>query len=244
MLIPVEMCFYAISNKFIRPFQLYIYLKSICSGKIIIQQADFKKIAEALNLKSERTIKNNLKILLKNNWIGHNKKSGYYFIRGFEKIRTYFDFKSRTGAEFETKDITKFKAFIAGAVIGYLVSQQKRREWVSERKKWRSNQLTHKPSKLYPIANFALAKILNASYCKAQGLKKLAHKAGYILLKKNFTDTGVDAKFKRRYKKVNPENAHRVRLHKNKLVLQDTDTALSDIRFKRRKKIDTYKSGL
>jgi len=43
--IPVEMCFYALKNKIFRPFQVYIYLKILCSGKMQIGKFELRKIA-------------------------------------------------------------------------------------------------------------------------------------------------------------------------------------------------------
>ena len=63
LMIPVELCIYAIRTKFIRPFQLYIFLKAISSGKIKLSALELKEIAKQFGLKSERAITNNLKLL-------------------------------------------------------------------------------------------------------------------------------------------------------------------------------------
>lgn len=52
MLIPVEMCRYAISNKFIRPLQLYVYLKTQHVGCFKLDVCFLKKIADDIGLKS------------------------------------------------------------------------------------------------------------------------------------------------------------------------------------------------
>lgn len=243
LIIPVEMCQYAIREKLVRPFQLYVWLNVSCSGKMKIVKRDLKPIAEALGLKSGKSIQNNLKLLLKLNWIGYDPVSQYYFIRGFEKIRAMYGFKSRTGGEFDLREIKHFKGFLAGVVIGYMVNQQKKREWASERKNWRSKHLVHHPASFYPIANRALSKVLNMSVSTAHNLKSLANKAGYILIKQNLINTGFDSCNLRFYLKALPENQPKVRCDDRKILLQEADLINPTIRFKSRKKIEQYKTG-
>ncbi len=243
ILIPVEMCSFALSQKFIRPCQLYIYLKSKCSGKIILHKKDLKLIAETLGLSSGRTIQNNLKILRQANWIGYNPKTNIYFIRSFDCVRTQHGFISRSCAEFDKREIKQFKAFLAGAIISNLVNSQRRGKWITERQKGRSNQIIRQPSVYFPVANLALAKVLNVSISTAFEFKKLAHKAGYIKLEKNFKDTRVNPKFAKAYKRNYSEIAHKIKFHQGKLMIQGIDTVFPCVRFKRRKKIETYIKG-
>jgi hypothetical protein len=243
MIIPVELCFYTLRNKLIRPCQLYVYLKSVCRGQLRLQKEDINNISKILGLKSSRAIVNNLKILQINNWIGYCHKSKYYLVRGFKRIGSYYNFKSRSGAEFNSNDIRQFKAFLAGTTISYLANRQKRAKWMSERKKGRSTPGIHTPSNFYPVANLALAKILNISSSTAFEFKKLAARHKYILLKKNFRSTGLSKVLKNRYKRNSPDIAHKVRIRKKEIVLQDIDTVCPIIRFKTRKKIETYIKG-
>jgi SOS-response transcriptional repressor LexA len=236
-LIPIDLCYYAISKKFDRPFQLYIYLKYKCSGKIKLSNADFKNIAKDLGLKSEKTITNNLKILIQNNWVGYNKKSGYYFIRNYKRIKNSIQAKSNTCAEFNTNEIKNFKGFVAGACIGYLVNQQKRKIWLTESKNRDSKPISQNPiPDYYPVANHALAQIWKVAISTAFELKKLAHKKEYISVKKEFQLINVSINFKKQFQKSNPEIAHKVRVKNNKLFLQEADKIMSKIRFKSSRK--------
>ena len=234
--IPVELCEYAICDKFIRPFQVYIVLKTFKSSKVKLGEAELKYIADTIGLKSNKAVKNNLKLLIDRNWIGYDKKSKIYFIRGFQKVKSIQGVESRTCAEFDIRHIKQFKAFLAGAVIGYLVKQQKRKEWLDERQNGRSKHSSHDPSKYYPIANLGLAKILNISISTAYMLKSDAAKHLYILVKKNFEKTGLDAWQKKSLMIAFPEKAKSIRIIKGKIHFQLTDTVLPCIRFKKGKK--------
>ena len=86
------MCQFCLKNKISKPFQLYIYLKVHCSGKMKITKNDIELIKSTLEYKSDRSVTNNLKRLLDYNFIGFNAATGYYFIRGFDKIRIMYRF--------------------------------------------------------------------------------------------------------------------------------------------------------
>lgn len=234
--IPVEMCALAIRNKFIRPFQLYVYLKSTCSGKTKINRVELKTIATTLGLKSVRTVKNNLKLLLKSNWIGHSKTSGYYFIRGFDKVSKTYDFKCRTAARFNTDEILKFKAFITGAVIGKLVNVQRSKGWKTERKKSRSKQINRPFSSYFPVSNNAIANILKISVSTAFQLKKLASKADYIDVHKNLAPIPISLGHLNHFKKANEGIANKIIVRKGIPYIQQPDTVLPKIYFKKRGK--------
>lgn len=241
--IPIEMCEYVIRTKCYRPMQLYIYLKSQCSGKIKAKFLDYKSVAMALGLFSERAIKNNIALLLRMNWIGYNKKTGIYFVRGFDAVRRIHDFRARTAAEFHISDIKKLKAFLAGAKITHLVNVQRKRKRAAESKNGGSNQTARQSSTYYPVANKALSLMLGVSISNAFLLKKMAGKARYIEVKKSFVKTGLKPDHKRPMKIGGPEVGAKVRIVNYEVVFQDVDMVAGNVRLKCRKKLETYIMG-
>lgn len=218
------------------PFQLYIVLKARCNGAIKLRKANLDEIRDELSYKSIRSVKNNLKILLDLNWIGHDRKSKTYYIRSFDRICKQCGLKITSCAEFNLKEINKFKAFIISSVIGALVAQQRRRNWKAEAKHGGASHPTfHKPP-LYYVSNLALSKILNISISTAFDYKVLGENSGYLKIRKNFARIGVPSTYQKQYKKANPEVSHRVRLRLNNIVLQESDSVISNIRFKKRGK--------
>lgn len=135
IIIPIEVCQDALTNKTVRKLQVFIWLKLNCSGKIKINPDVEKSIAQSIGVKSHKTVKSSIQYLLEKQLITRSKKSGYYFVKGFESIRRVEGFTKRTGAEFNLKYIKNFKGFLVAAVISQLISVQKRRLWVIERKK-------------------------------------------------------------------------------------------------------------
>jgi len=233
--IPIDLCIYTLKNKLSRSFQLYILLKISCSGKRTITQNDRNNFANNLDLKTTKTINNHFKKLQLLNWIGFNPKSGYYFIRGFDKVKEIQNLNYRTAAEFDPKEIKNLKAFIIGALIGYLVNSQKKRERL-EPKKARKHRSKHgRPSSFFPISSEVLANILNVSHVTALKYMTLAKKAGYIRIKKNNLEaTGIHVKHYQAYKKTFPE--YNLRIKNNQLWIQKANKFASNIHLKTRKK--------
>jgi len=241
--IPVELCFYALTNRLFRPFQLYIYLACEYSGKVRIDLECKKEIANRLGLKTDRTISNNLKKLLGLRWITYSSRSGLYFIKGIDVIREEEGLKSVSAVEFLIKEIQYFRAFLGATIITFLINGQKKRERQSaERNKRynkynRSKKLTAQPSSYYSISCQIIADKLKMSPGTAQNLKLLAKNIGYVDIIENLTPTGWHVSNYPFYRKVNPKT--RVRIKENQLFIQEADLVKSNMHFRSRKKIET-----
>jgi hypothetical protein len=243
LLIPVELCEYVLKHKISKPFQLYILLKSRCDGKMRLPQENFDAIADILHRRSGKTIQNNLKKLRQLNWIGYNKKSRMYFIRGFEFLQRFLKMSSRTAAEFDINDICQIQAFLAAAVIGYLVNQQRKKRWMLGSKKGGPKQSVHTSSDYDKVATSLIASKLKVSLSTAHSLKQMAKKAGYISIVSHFDHLDIDPRAKNMMKKAVPEYRARIRVDNGTLALQQADEIIPQLRFKKRKKIEAYKKG-
>lgn len=246
--IPVEMCYYVLKNNKFRPFQIYIYLNCIYSGKVRITKQLKLSVGQKLGLKSIRVISNNLNILLKLKWITYSKISKIYFIKGVDLIRKEYGFHSVSAVEFHVSDIIKLKSFIAAVYISYLINGQKkqRRRCLAELKKGypykgSSNKPDNSLSTFYPVSCIVIARKLNMSPTTAQSLKLLAEKSGYIEIKRNFTSTKIHVKHYHYYKRIFDEEI--IRIKDNKLYFQSADLVRTHIHFKSRKKIETLIKG-
>lgn len=257
MKFPVQLGSYALKYKYFRPLHLYMGLKFRTNNVFKIDDTLLSVIASDLMLKSHKTIKANLGILIRLNWIGHNPRTGNYFLRSYDKVREMYGFNSRSSVEIGLSDIKTFRAFISGAIISNLVNISRRRALARERNLGCSLHRTNKLPDFFPVANLALSKMLNISISTAWELKRLAHKEGYIILKHNLKELKVDdLKLSREYteglvneiqlisaehcptiKKAFPESRERIRVRANHLWLQTPDTVKSQMHFKRRRKL-------
>lgn len=125
LLVPVELCRICIKERLTTGLQIYILLKAISAGHLKVNRTLKLQMKQLFSV-TERTINNNLQRLLERNWIGYNAKNNTYHIRSFDTIAVIEEFRSRiagefkvTGIHFQQTDLTRMKAFAAGALVGY-----------------------------------------------------------------------------------------------------------------------------
>jgi len=241
LLLPTDLCQFVLMNKLAKPFQLFVLLKACCSGKFKITEKEIEDIRVILGLESTRTVANNLKVLQKRNWIGYNKKSGYYFIRSFAAVKSIEKLKFKTAAEFTTNLIRDFKAFLVGAVIGNIIRfkiwQIRELEQINGCSKHSSNLRF----RYYKMANTYLSKILNVSISTAYEYKQLARDAKFILIeptirriwanKCKFALADQATKIRKCYREIE----HKIRIFPHGVFEQMEDRVLACISLKRKK---------
>ena len=83
--IPISLCQLVLQKKLVKPFALYLILKTHGSGKLKINRSVINAIAHQQGV-NQRTIKNNLARLCELNWTGFNPKSSILFVRGFDSL--------------------------------------------------------------------------------------------------------------------------------------------------------------
>lgn len=251
-LVPVDMCEFVCREKFFRPAQIYLYLKSQCSGKIKLTSKVIEEAADAIGV-SYRTIKNNIKKLIQRNWIGLDKKSKMCFVRGFDKVCKIESWKSKTGAWWNVTKVKLTKGFFIGACISYLARVQKRNKFLELREKRLSAQqrVSAKHDKRfslpthYPMACNALAQIYGISTSTAYLWKQLADKYGFIDLKKKVKHISSNPKEYPYIKKGMSEVAHLLFIGRNGCIyMRLPDEVAPLVTFKRRPKTKSNKINM
>lgn len=238
--IPVQICEHVVINKIAKPFQLYVTLKSMCSGKMLIDDNTLQEIADKLDYKAVRSVTNNLKKLMALNFVGHDPKTGYYFIRSYDFLMTYLEFKSLTTVEFVLKHIKLLQPFCIAAIASYIVRRNDTERQRVERTRGRSHQ---DPccSFSYSVSSTLLSSKTGRSLFSTYTWRKMAHKAGFITVKPNLKPLGIKAEYKAQFIRANPSLAPKVRKIKGKLFLREADYVVSHLKFKSRKKINKLK---
>src|ERR1700721_134458 len=98
--IPLQLLNYIQEKGLVTAFKLYMYMKCMTSGKILLQHPIIRYMGEYLGIKDKRTVNRHLEALRALNWVGYNSESELYFIRSFTSIRKKLGFKKRTAATF------------------------------------------------------------------------------------------------------------------------------------------------
>lgn len=229
--IPVQLCELAITRHFIKPFSLYLYLKFVCSGTICLSNDDLNKISTDLQCCS-KTVRNNLKKLIKEGWVTYSTRTKTYFIKSFQRVMNLYNFTAKSKCAFEFSNITKSKAFIAAIKIGNIVNSKIRKKRYTERnlRKRSTTVLTS-----IPVSNAGLALLLNVSKSHAYHLKKAANDAGFISVQKQFDNTGIDAMYRSTFKMALPELEKLVRIINGKICIMKTDLVSHFVKFKNKR---------
>ncbi len=223
-------------NRLIGPFQLYLYLKKVSCGQLSPGSKSFTQAAKDLKI-STKTVKRRFVLLRERNWIGQ-LKSGTYVVRSWDKLRSLENCPSKAAVIFDKeRDLSRTRAFVESACICYLVRKQSARLWREKRlpegKRGTSRESNRPLPTFYFVANKALARIYGISIGTAFNWKRLGKSEGYLdllpTLRPMFIDNGPE------WKRVFPEQAHRLVLRDDMYFLQYPDKVKNNMTFCRRR---------
>lgn len=195
MYVPVKLCGFALQNKMVKEFKLYLLLKYYSkNGKVILTPEVIKELSLILDC-CTKTVKNNLKSLYKLKWINKNTEGDYYIV-SYESLLFKHSSKEiyyETRVEFSFLYLKDFRAYLAGAVFGYFLQVQKQKAWKEGRLKKRPYRiLPH----YYPLAIDALVELLGLNRSRVQKLRKSAEKKSFLIVQETRT---VQLKIKNGY---------------------------------------------
>ena len=233
--IPIELAYWAITNKKSRTVQVYIALKSLCDGKLTVDIELQKGIAALIGIKSRQTIRSHINLLLDYNWIGYNEKSKNYFIRSWGFVMSNLGFRRQILIRFDIVDLRNLKELFIGAIIADLIKKQKRQQLRAEQNKGSSFQPLEKVASFFPVANVALARILKISVYSAFKYKRKARDSGFIEIHNNKKLLKINKEELWMYRKAVDEQVARrtrfYRVNKNTYIIytQEVDTVKSNV---------------
>lgn len=230
--VPLAICQLVAKEQFFEELELFVYLKSICSGNLWINPKVINSAAHSLDC-HPKTVKRRLARLHKRNWIGVCK-SGVQILRSWQEL---FNVEGilpyRTGVVFEIKHFSKFKAFVVSACIGYLSKYQRiKRKWARqpEVKSSTTNHPDAPQSLFYPVACELISCALKVSISTASEWKQLGEEAGFLLVEKQFHHCPIDAV--KEYKKGGYTDAKRIVFRRGKYYFQSIDLIAPILHFK------------
>ncbi|OAN61022.1 hypothetical protein A8B79_05980 [Balneola sp. EhC07] len=187
LLIPVELCKYAITNHIEDPLFTFLLLKKLKPG-ILKNNTDLKNQLSGIRDNSTKTISRDLKRLIDLNFISLDHKTKLMFIKSWSDILDTIGAKHETGVLINPLKIEDAQAFCAGAVIGRLVneSRQNYKRLSGLTQKRHAGVLTGRNEFVYrELSNRAFAEICEIAVSTAHKLKSKAFRHQYIILKKN-----------------------------------------------------------
>ena len=243
--IPVELCEYALVNRKVNHTKLYLLLKLKSSGHIKYELDIFecaKDWANELQL-NYKTVLNCFKWLIKEKWITINSISKAIHIKGYPKLFTKLNFKSKTAIKYDPENFSDLKAFCCAVVIIFYRNKKRyfQKQSVANMERANTNCKTY-PKGFYTISCNYLAKCLGVSKTTAYNFKKEAHKVGFITKKKNtvfITDDNGERYNNSHYHTYKlyrgKSNAGRIRRGRKYLKIVEADLIKSNIHLKKKR---------
>lgn len=119
--IPKSIVEFVISKKLERAFSVYLCLKMIFGGIVHSSNLCLNTICEILGIKDKRTILKYIKKLIAIGFVGFNKQTCNYFIRGFRFINSIIGGNCKRCLITPFKSIGDIKNLFAAGLIGYRV---------------------------------------------------------------------------------------------------------------------------
>lgn len=241
LLIPVELCKYAISNHKEQEIFTLILLKKLLGGQGYVTK-HLKKELSKIESKSLRSIDRYICYLKQECFINFDKKTGLCFIKSWYRIIEMLEIKFQSGVKCYPAKIRDPQAFFAGAVIGRLVNENrqkyKRNNKVAQNRMARASN-TDIRFVYQECSNRAFAKICNISLSSAYRLKRKAFNQGYLVLKRNLKPIVIGGRHislskieKKQFMQIYPEY-YQVRIIEGKAYSVDSDLVKSLLKFKR-----------
>jgi len=234
--IPVDLCVYSFHHQLLKPFKLYILLSALTQGNIILSSVDLRLIANLLNYKSDKSVKNNLRRLVEVGWIGLDPVSGRYWIRGFDELRKRLNLENRKAVEFGIEFIEDFEVFCFSAIVGKIIIRQ---EWRRRSARMKSGSafpdLPFKPG-YFPLSNIYMSKVLSKSSSRVSQYKKLA-KERYLEIIHTQTTLPIRPSELATCKSNDPESYGGMFIRGGTVVKPGIDLVRYLLTYRRRKKI-------
>lgn len=228
ILIPVELCKFALSQRKTREIALWLYLKSVTSGHFLLNADLMGTICNALKYRTKKTAIKHLQWLIRLGWITVNGKTGSHRIISMNQLSRKYHHVSRSCGVFDVDEFDKIQGFFAATIITYL-----------KRRKGQSAQRRHGARKYCPypfISLTRLAKSLGVPRSTAVRHKNKAISDGFIHAKHQFDRILLPRKNYNFFKQLGGDETRNLVLRNNVIYEQKPDLITSFILLRRRGK--------
>ncbi|MFA8437057.1 MAG: hypothetical protein ACEPOZ_21330 [Marinifilaceae bacterium] len=228
MNIPIELLVFALSCRKVNPVKLYLCLKAMGAGHLLLTPGVKKAIREQLALRDQRTLEANLNWLLKKGWVTLNRKRGSLRVVGYPALARKLGFRCATGALFTPDQFPNFRPFIYAAVVTYYLQYKYRTAKQSERKKGRSR--TNCSCRDLPAKYLAL--VLRLGKSTVIRYRQRAWDAGYIKMRHRYQPALVPIEHLDFCRIYGDEEAYQLVIHNGRVMVQLSNAITSYIQLR------------
>lgn len=197
--VPVGLVEYAHKNKMHRPLGLYLLMKASCDGHMSMEIDKKKEFMKLLSIKDCRSFNKYLDRLKSENWVGYDKNSQVYYIRGTKELIRRYGFTNPQSVVFYTdKDAGNISSFVHGTIICQILRKRNKARTARKKKLIKGSALKYESASQELIAKgqiseyiglsvSLLASILDVSQSQADRIKMKLIKLKYLSRKKRYS---------------------------------------------------------
>lgn len=226
------------------PCNFFLVLKlKFTSGKLKLSVSELILLENTIGIKSRKTSKKYIKLLLKKGFLRHNAKTGYYIIVGFDKIRLMYNWEMRLAFPITLENHQQLRAISGAVIYSYLhkdfwrkVKREKSLQIKGRSYHWISLKYNYK-NQSAPVSVYGVQAIFDIPIASASRLKKLAVENNLLKVQKNFSQEAFSNDERKYHSKINEVKNLVYRKKKNRLQLIDTITPL--FHFSKRKSLES-----
>ena len=121
--LPVQLIDLAIKQAMQPELRVFLAAKMVSPGYITDKSSEFNNLCDLAGLQ-RRTVLKHLDHLVRIKWVGYDVKANRYYIRSWAWFRSQEIFYERASVSFREKDMTTFREFVAGVMIGDRIRKQ------------------------------------------------------------------------------------------------------------------------
>ncbi len=231
--VPVPIVQKALIEKRYREISFFLYLKMTNSGYVRLLGSKKKEIIRNFSI-SNSTVSRYLKILIKWGWLGYNRETQTYYIRGFKYILEKERYLSKTAVHFQPCDLFDFQTYSFSVQVALLLRSQFRKERRGgEQKTWCSNQ---SPAlRFRPVSLSVMEQVVGLSKDTVVDIKKRSIEMGYLKRNQNFLPLYNVKNHSKEIYKIAPELYGLLRKVGSDICIQQPDSFVDHHIFKRKK---------
>lgn len=237
---PIQLFIDAQENNYISILRTFLTIKLVyINGKLKFDNKE-KQFIEYILLITRKTLNIHIQFLINKQWLVFNKKTKYYQIKAFDKIREEKGWSVRLAFQVNHTNIQNIQAITGAVIYGYLHKDFWRK--VKREKSVQIKECTYyflSPKFNYkkqfaPVSIYGVKALFDISKATASRLKNNAAETGFIKLKKNYSDPlPGQSSVKELVSMFDP--VPNLVYHNGKYRLQYIDTLYPNFHFKKRK---------
>lgn len=194
--VPIDILNYSALVPLVKPTHIrtFLYIKALSPDRFILNKDFYNSFSRKSGI-CIKTAQSHVKLLIQQNWLGHNKINNRIFVRSYRTIKKLIRGKSKYYLSTSISNLSNINELVLTAAVAYQSKIYSYKKIKPELPNGGSLQGVVRKGKIMrgyaPIAVTLLGKLIGKSTSFTDRIKKGAIEKGYITRVKDYNDTNV-----------------------------------------------------